>query len=85
MKLSVYSIYDKVAEVFNKPFTDINDATATRNFNASIENERHKDDYELYCLGGFNDNSGMLEPASPRRIKSGLEVKKPELELIESN
>lgn len=77
MKQSIYSIYDTVAQVFNKPFTDHNNATAIRSFTASVENQKHKDDYALYLLGEFDDSNGQINAIdNPVRILSGLDVKK---------
>lgn len=76
MKLQVYSVFDKVAEVFNKPFTDINDATAIRAFSESIKDNPHKNDYELFYLGEYFDHNGQLVPAkSNKRIYAGVDVK----------
>jgi len=80
MKQSIYSIYDTVAQVFNKPFTDHNNATAIRSFTASIEGEKHKDDYALYLLAEYDDSNGSIKPVSdPVRILSGLDIKTPEI------
>lgn len=81
MKLNVYSIYDNVAEVFNKPFTDINDGTATRAFTNSVSKEINKDDFVLYRLGSFADNNGSLvSEVNPVKIYSGFDVKLEKLE-----
>lgn len=78
--LSIYSIYDTVAEVFNKPFTDINNASAIRSFTSSVQDQPHKNDYVLYYLGTFEDNSGEIMPAkNPFKLLSGIEVKQSEL------
>ena len=48
----VYSIYDKVAGVFNTPFFQLNDGVAIRSFMDLVRDEkstvsRHPEDYEL--------------------------------------
>ena len=79
MKQEIYSIRDNVAEVFNKPFFDHNNATAIRSFTASIQDQPHKDDYSLYLIGCFDDSNGDIQRyKEPTRILSGLDVKRPE-------
>lgn len=76
MKLSLYSIYDKVAEVFNKPFTDINDASAKRSFTQACKEQPHSLDYELYHIGDFTDNDGcLITGKGARRLMTGFDVK----------
>ena len=76
MFLNLYTIYDTVAEVFNKPFADINDASAIRSFSESVKDQAHKNDYVLYHIGGFDDNSGQITAdKAPLKLKSGFEVK----------
>ena len=73
----MYAIFDKVAEVFNKPFTEINDASATRAFKQSLEeNKAVKEDYELYNVGTFTDHDGVIVQEKTKRIFSGIEIKK---------
>lgn len=77
MKLSIYSIYDTVAMVFMKPFTDINDGTAKRLFIQSCEeNPKNKNDYVLYRLGEYTDHDGQINPhESPEKLMTGFDVK----------
>jgi hypothetical protein len=78
MKTKLYSIRDNIAEVFNKPFTEFNDASATRAFiNSAKENPNIKD-YSLYLLGEFDDNGGHIIPVEPVRVYSGTEIKSEE-------
>lgn len=84
MKTSLYSVYDTVAQVFNKPFTELNDSTAIRVFSQGVESDRNKDDYVLYKLATFTDHDGIIDPITPIRIIQGLEVKRaeqPEMEM----
>lgn len=84
MKLKIYSIYDTVAQVFNKPFTDINDATAIRAFSQSVMESPHKNDYQLYNLGEYTDHDGAIVPYEPVRIYTGFDVKNNVVDLPES-
>lgn len=76
MKLEIYSIRDAVAEVFNKPFTQINVASAQRAFTLSLANEPQKQDYTLYKVGEFDQHKGnILTYEQPIQIMTGFEIK----------
>jgi len=76
MNVNLYSIYDTVAQVFNKPFTEINDNSARRTFTHSLEQVPHKTDYALYYIGCYSDQDGKLVPVdNPVRIYSGFDIK----------
>lgn len=76
----MYAIYDSVAEVFNSPFVDLNDASAIRQFSFSVNKDNIPDDqrgdFVLYKVAEYNDASGKVEGIEPQRIYSGLEVAK---------
>lgn len=74
MKRPIYSIRDKVAGIFNKPFVEVNDASAIRAFSNAAAADPNKDDYELYSLGVLDDNSGVISEVDAKRIYTGLEV-----------
>jgi hypothetical protein len=75
MKQNMYSVYDTVAETFNIPFKELNNASAIRSFQHSVIEQPHKDDYALYFVGTFDDDSGRYEiPKEPLRLLTGLEV-----------
>lgn len=77
MKLNLYSIYDSVACVFNKPYTDINDASAIRSFSMSADKQPHIRDYSLMKLGELDDVSGEIIPCDvPVKVITGFEVVK---------
>lgn len=75
MKTSLYSVYDTIAETFNKPFVEHSHATAERAFRSSVIDQAHKDDYVLFYLGDYDDSNGSIDPVVPVRILSGLDVK----------
>jgi hypothetical protein len=77
MKLKMYSIYDTVAEVFNKPFCDHNDQSAVRAFTHSLlaKETPDKNDFQLYRIGSFDDSNGEIEHENPSRVMSGLDIK----------
>ena len=76
MRTQLYSVYDTVACVFNKPFTEHNDESAIRAFKATAADQPHIGDYALYHLGEYDDNNGVITPVTaPTRIISGLDIK----------
>lgn len=82
MNMSIYSLYDSVADVFNKPFTEINDNSAFRLFKNSMEDNPNKNDYVLYRLGDFDDNIGIITPTQvPVKLQSGFEIKEKNLQV----
>jgi hypothetical protein len=75
MKQSIYSIFDTVAEMFNKPFAHHNDGTAVRDFDQGMSDNPNKNDFVLYKIGEFTDHDGAIAPVSaPIKIKTGFEV-----------
>ena len=77
MKIVMYTIYDTVAEVFNKPFTAHNNADASRAFTQSFGDggQSNKDDYVLYRIGEYNDATGEITPCLPLKVLSGFDIK----------
>lgn len=73
MKLSMYLVYDSVAAYFNKPVTEMNDASAIRAFDQSIYDQPHATDYHLYKVAEFDDASGGVKSIVPVRIRTGFE------------
>lgn len=75
MILHIYSVYDKVAEIFHKPFTEINDNTAKRAFENSSVDNLNTTDYDLYILADYDDSNGEILPLqNPERIRSGFDI-----------
>lgn len=69
MKNHMFSIYDSIAEVFNKPFAEVNEAAALRAFTQALTESPHKLDYMLFHIGEYNDNTGILTSYTvPKRI-----------------
>lgn len=73
MKKIVCSIYDTKAEFFSPPFVQNNEVEARRSFD-DVANDpkgriyQHMEDYDLYMLGEFVDNSGELIPIKPKSL-----------------
>lgn len=63
----VVSVKDRAAEVFNRPFFVPHRNVAVRDFTdevnrAASDNQlnKHPDDFDLYLLGTFDDNTGIF-------------------------
>lgn len=70
MFMKLFSIYDKVAEVYTKPFVDVTIGSAIRNFTDAARDEatqfnKHPADYNLFLLGEFDDNTGEIVNLDP--------------------
>lgn len=67
-KLLMFSIFDTVARAFIAPFFCPNRQVAQRAFTESVNDKTHAFarspyDYQLYFLGEFDSESGLVEPA----------------------
>ncbi|MDR2897971.1 MAG: hypothetical protein LBU99_04080 [Spirochaetaceae bacterium] len=59
----MYCVYDVIANQFHPPIIARTDAQALRIFTSSVQNlppESKQEDFELYCVGTFNPDSGVL-------------------------
>lgn len=75
MKFNVYSMRDKYTG-FMDPTLGVNDESAIRNFSYALGSNlmfnRFASDYDLYCIGSFDSDEGILEPfVVPRFVFSG--------------
>lgn len=67
MLKTLYSVYDKKSQTYSQPFTEINDGTAIRVIQDTMEQNpnhpftRHSEDFNLERVGRFNELSGDLE------------------------
>ena len=69
MKANLYSIFDSLAEVFNKPFTEHNNQTAQRAFTQAMQENPNRRDFYLYHVGEWNDAKGLVIPYdTPKKI-----------------
>lgn len=66
----LFSVFDSKAGVFSNPFTSQNKFTAIRDFQDAVNDvnsmiHKYPDDYILYQLGAFCDDSGLLTAECP--------------------
>jgi len=58
MITNLYSIYDSIAEVFNKPFGETTNASAKRAYRQALADNPNAKDYLLFHVGQWDDNKG---------------------------
>jgi hypothetical protein len=81
MHLFVVCVKDRAAEVFNRPFFVPHRNVAIRDFTdevnrAAADNQlnKHPDDFDLYLLGEFNDNTGEFSISTPHVLVRAKDV-----------
>lgn len=76
MMSKMYSIRDRKAQVYQTPFSALNIEVALRMLKASLQKtglmSDYPDDFSLYEVGEFFDDSGMIKATEPTFI---IEVK----------
>lgn len=60
--MKLYSVFDKVSKVFQFPCAVENDASAIRGFAGLADSYKFFPDLELYCVGSFNLETGVIKP-----------------------
>ncbi len=80
MRQQIYSIYDVASGLYQRPFVAQSDGQVTRSFSdlardSEHEIGQHPEDYTLFSLATFNDNTGEIvgHPA-PEKIATALEL-----------
>lgn len=82
MKLFVIAVRDRAADVFGQPGFYTSTGGAIRSFGDEINNPRdgnnmfckHPEDFDLYLLGDFDDNTGLFNSESPKQIAVGKDL-----------
>ena len=70
--MNLYSVFDKVSKVFQFPCAVENDEAAIRGFAGLADSYRFFPDLELYCVGSFNLETGVILPSDvPSLVCSG--------------
>lgn len=76
MILQVFSVWDEKGTVFSSPFFMANKGLAIRGFSDLVKDKstrvaQHPEDYKLYLIGEFDDNSGQLVSDKPEFLCHG--------------
>ena len=81
-KLIVLAVRDRAADVFGRPFYVPSLGAGIRSFSDYInskedgEMQKHPEDFDLYHLAEFDDESGVFECLTkPKQIAIGKDVK----------
>lgn len=73
MKTKMYSVYDSVAQFFEKPVTARAEGEILRSAKNIANDEKHPigqnpQDYFLYEIGTYDDSNAIIEQSEPKRI-----------------
>jgi hypothetical protein len=72
---NMYTIYDKKSETYASPFIELTDGTAVRAIQDMIMSNpdhpfsRHSEDYALYRIATFDENTGHVETIGRENIQ----------------
>ena len=77
----LYVVYDSKSETYNTPFAEITDASAIRSFAGVCKNPdtilgQHPEDFTLFRIGHYNDQTSEITPQAPERLATGIDVTK---------
>lgn len=78
MRTNVYSVFDRAAAAYLHPYNQVNHASAIRSFGQACRSDAHQfaqypEDYTLFYIGEFDEQTGKLHPITPEKIISALE------------
>lgn len=81
MKLNIYSIYDVKIAAFSQPYYSHTNGSALRAFADHVNDpqsqpNKHPEDYQLFHLGSFDDNTGEILATKPAPIGTAAEYLK---------
>ena len=80
MKLVIVAVYDSAVSAFMRPFFVPHQGHAVRSFTDEINSKEpnalaaHPDDYSLFRLGVFDEDTGNFEENDPQCIARGKDV-----------
>lgn len=83
MKLTMCAVYDSATQMFGRPFFMVAAGQAIRSFKDEVTRGdpnsdlfKHPDDFNLYCLGIFDDSDGSMQlNSSPDLLVRGKDMK----------
>ena len=75
----VFSVYDRASGVYDRPWCAVSDAAAQRAFTDLCQNKDHPiglhpDDYTLFRIGTWTDDTGAIVGDPPEKVINGLEA-----------
>lgn len=79
MIIKAFSVYDRKTNVYGSPFFVRHVGEAVRSFmdacnDPKVSFGRYPEDYVLFAVGAFDDESGIYEPCQPQQIVTASEM-----------
>lgn len=79
MKTFMYTVFDDKADVYTPPFFQGTDGLAMRAFSQACVDTSHPfnknpEDYHLYKVGSFDDETGKVEAFEPSLLLEAADV-----------
>lgn len=79
----IFSVRDVAADVYASPFTSQNAQTAMRDFGHACRDQnsqlsKNPEDFQLFQLGSFDDDLGVIVAHEPRLIANATQFVKGE-------
>lgn len=71
--MKIYSVYDRVTQVYGTPWYAHNHGDARRAFNNGYYKSPYADDMQLYYIGEFDEENGVILPTSKPDFVSNFE------------
>jgi hypothetical protein len=81
MRYKVLAIRDRAIDAYGQPFYSASVGGAVRSFSDEINNTRegnqlnqHPEDFDLFLLGEFDDNTGEFDITRPAQVAVGKDL-----------
>lgn len=81
MRYKVLAIRDRAIDAYGQPFYSASVGGAVRSFSDEINNNRegnqlnkHPEDFDLFLLGEFDDNTGEFDITRPAQVAVGKDL-----------
>lgn len=79
MKWMMFSIFDRASGAYDRPFVQRSENEAMRSFGDICMDDKHPigqhpEDYTLYHVGIWNDNTAVIEPGDATKVMNGAEA-----------
>lgn len=80
----IVAVKDLAAQAFGQPFFVSSTGLALRSFRDEVNRRaddnqmsRHPEDFELYCIGTYDDESGAVAPRGPELVARAKDLVDP--------
>lgn len=82
MKMKIYSVFDTKVANYGRPWYAYQDAAAIREFSDAVNDasnpanqwNKHPEDFQLFCIGAFDDATGALSSHAPLALINAAAV-----------